>query len=136
MRRLRQEESVDSPDMTPMLDIVFIMLIFFIVSTSFVQEEAIDWQMLSSTPIDDKPKPKETLLVSIDKSGLITILNNEISIDSLRARVQAALSQKNYESAVVRVASSASTAILVKAVDNIKLAGITNVTVGKQSDNP
>lgn len=132
MRRYSHAESVDSPDMTPMLDIVFIMLIFFIVSTSFVQEEAVDWLSLSSEktnkPDENKEKP---LLITIDETGAILMQSSLVSPEALRARVQAARSQFDFKMAVIRVDSSVSTSILVKAVDDIKLAGISNVTVGK-----
>ena len=132
MRRYSHAESVDSPDMTPMLDIVFIMLIFFIVSTSFVQEEAVDWLSLSNEqqkkPDDLENKP---LLITIDKTGAILMQDSLVSPEALGARVQAARSQNEIKMAVVRVDSSVSTSVLVKAVDDIKLAGISNVTVGK-----
>ena len=131
MRRHRHENSVDSPDMTPMLDIVFIMLIFFIVSSSFVKEEAIDWMTLKQT--DDPPPPTKVkpLQLVIDKHGDMKLQGQVVSPEALLARVQAERAKGDFQSAVVSVSPSVSTAILVKAVDDIKRAGIAAVSVGK-----
>lgn len=131
MRKYRHENSVDSPDMTPMLDIVFIMLIFFIVSTSFVQEEAIDWLTLKQSTEKTEPTKERPLQLVIDKHGDMKLQNQFVSADALLARVQAERAKAEFKSAVVSVSPSVSTAILVKAVDDIKRAGIASVSVGK-----
>ena len=129
MRRRKVEQDRATPDMTPMLDIVFIMLIFFIVTTSFVKEEAIDWTQ-QSTSIEDI-KDTKPLLVTIDEFGGVEILGRHIDISSLRDNVEAATTKKSYAAAIVNTHRDAATGILVQAVDQIRLAGISQVTVGK-----
>ncbi len=131
MRKSRHENSIDSPDMTPMLDIVFIMLIFFIVSTSFVQEEAIDWLTLKQSSDPIPPTKDKPLQLVINKNGDMKLQGQLVSAEALLARVQSERAKADFQSAVVSVAPSVSTAILVKAVDDIKRAGIRSVSVGK-----
>ncbi|MCW8876961.1 MAG: biopolymer transporter ExbD [Kangiellaceae bacterium] len=130
MRIKKQQDDVESPDMTPMLDVVFIMLIFFIVSTSFVKEEGVDWLTLtksksSTTPIEEVP-----LVLSINEFGKVSIGEREIQLDAVLANVQAERAKNNHKTAIVRAHARSSTMSLVRTVDQIKLAGIDQVSVG------
>lgn len=129
MRARKQQETIESPDMTPMLDVVFIMLIFFIVTTSFVKESAVDWLSMNDQPTKKQGDP--TLLVNINKAGLVSLQGREVKIDALQAMIESARSQQGFSSAIVRSHDSVSTGLLVKAIDKIKLAGIVQVSVAK-----
>ncbi|WP_196137631.1 biopolymer transporter ExbD [Aliikangiella sp. G2MR2-5] len=132
MRRTKHFDSVDSPDMTPMLDVVFIMLIFFIVTTSFVKEDAIDWLSLSNQA-DPKPpvKQKNPLVLEIKSNGDLVMENQLINLDAVRARTQSLLAKRDVEHAIVKVESQVTAQILVSAVDSIKLGGVEKVSVAK-----
>ena len=71
-RKRAQEEDADI-DLTPMLDVVFIMLIFFIVTTSFVKESGIDVNRPSASTA--KKKERASILVAISQNGEIWIQN-------------------------------------------------------------
>lgn len=130
MRRARVNDPIESPDMTPMLDVVFIMLIFFIVTTSFVKESGVDILTLTNQS-DGKPPKGKILTLKLTRSGESFLQNELINIESLQARVQSVLSKSDVSSAVVSVDSQVPTMVLVKAVDDIRLAGIENVSVAK-----
>ena len=120
-----EEES--QVDMTPMLDVVFIMLIFFIVTSSFVRETGVDVS-----------RPSADTAVATDASSVqIGITqNNEIWIDkrridprAVRANVEKAMAE-NPGSAVVIVADEGSnTDTLIKVMDQARLAGAENISV-------
>ncbi|MET1219080.1 MAG: biopolymer transporter ExbD, partial [Glaciecola sp.] len=65
-------------DMTPMLDIVFIMLIFFIVTTSFVKEKGLD----ANRPKDNNEsnQPSKALSIQIDELGVIRMNGREVDV--------------------------------------------------------
>lgn len=114
-------------DMTPMLDVVFIMLIFFIVTSSFVRETGVD----VTRPSADTAVSTDAGAVQIGISEL-----NEIWIDSrridpraVRANVERAMAE-NPGSAVIIVADQGSnTDTLIKVMDQARLAGAENISV-------
>ena len=132
-KRAKVDEEA-SIDMTPMLDIVFILLIFFIITTSFVKEDGIDWTMPENNP-DEKTK-SQVLAVRIDEFGMLTIKGRQIDVSSLQANVESELIKAKYSGAVVQTSEQAATGILVSTVDQIKLAGISQVQVIKVEQNP
>ncbi|WP_444995747.1 ExbD/TolR family protein [Aliikangiella sp. IMCC44359] len=129
MRRKKHSETIDSPDMTPMLDVVFIMLIFFIVTTTFVKESGVDW--LSNSGGDNVTSEIKPLVVTIDESDTISLLGRTIDAEALRANIELAYAKSKKAGVVVKAHEIASTSILIKAVDQIKLAGISQVVVSK-----
>lgn len=119
-------------DMTPMLDVVFIMLIFFIVTSSFVKETGVDVS-----------RPSAETAVTTD-AGAVQIgitANDEIWIDkrridprAVRANVEKAMAE-NAGAAVVIVADEGSnTSVLIKVMDQARLAGAANISVAAKGD--
>ena len=77
MRRKHREDEDTAIDMTPMLDIVFIMLIFFIVTTSFVREDTVEISRPSTNQDSTPPKnPPPLIVVSIDEQSNV-FMNDE-----------------------------------------------------------
>ncbi len=131
MRKNRQSSNQGSEvDMTPMLDIVFIMLIFFIVTTSFVKESGLNIK---------RPNHDENTIDRIEQSIVIKINELEdiqfgqrlIQADAVLANVQAAMSKNPKVGIMVQVAEVADTRVLVSVVDQINQAGLANVTVSR-----
>jgi len=119
-------------DMTPMLDIVFIMLIFFIVTTSFVKESGIDVNKPEASSA--KQEKKLNIIIAISKSGEIWIDKHPVDIRALRTTVEK-LHADSPEGAVIITADKKSeTGILVSVMDQIKLAGVSKISIGAQSD--
>ncbi len=123
---LKQKGATDV-NMTPMIDMVFILLIFFIVSTSFVRETGIDINRPNAdTAVQQN---KGNILVAINENGEIWMENRRIDIRSVRANVER-LHAENPESAVVIQADKASaTGVLIQVMDQVRLAGVSNVSV-------
>jgi biopolymer transport protein ExbD len=120
-------------DMTPMLDVVFIMLIFFIVTSSFVRETGVD-----------VTRPSADTAVSTD-SGSVQIgitSRNEIWIDkrlvdprAVRANVERALAENAGAAVVIVADESSNTNTLIKVMDQARLAGAENISVAAKSGN-
>jgi len=131
MRKKRvNNEDTSEVDMTPMLDIVFIMLIFFIVTTSFIKEAGITINRPAKSP-DTNPVDTQTVIIEITDLEDITFAGRMIDRESVQANVEIALSQNPEVAIVVKVAESADSGLLVSVVDQIKLAGIEKVTVSR-----
>lgn len=133
MRKHRKQfDDETEVDMTPMLDIVFIMLIFFIVTTSFVKEDGIEiGRPPANPPPDAPPNPQRPILISIDGNSDITMDGRLIDVDAIQPNVETARAKRPKASIVVMAHESARSGIVVRAVDQAKLAGAGQVTVVK-----
>lgn len=130
MRRRHAQEDDAEINITPMLDIVFIMLIFFIVTTSFVKETGID--VSRPTANTAKQKPKGNILIAIRDNGEVWMNKRQIELRAVRANVERAHAE-NPEGSVVIVADKASeTGTLVEVMDQVKLAGVEAISVAAQ----
>ena len=114
-------------DMTPMLDIVFIMLIFFIVTTSFVKESGIEVNRPEAATA--QRVEHGNILVGIKADGEVWIDRRPVDIAAVRAHIER-LHAQNPEGAVVIVADKASeNGILVQVMDQVQLAGVTEISL-------
>ena len=130
-RRIKKKNDETEINITPMLDIVFIMLIFFIVTTSFVKEISIDVNRPTKSPIKEQKK-SDVISVRILDSGQILIQERLISIDAVRANIESSLALKPQASVVVVSDRDADAGLLVKVIDQSRLAGAMNVSLAAQ----
>lgn len=118
-------------DMTPMLDIVFIMLIFFIVTTSFVKETGIDVSRPNASTAERQERGN--ILIAIKPNGAVWIAKRKVELRAVRANVER-LHAENPEGTVVIIADKeAQTGTLVEVMDQVRLAGVYNVSIAAQT---
>lgn len=125
-RRSRQQEEAGI-DMTPMLDIVFIMLIFFIVTTSFVKESGLDVNRPSAATA--ATKPRANILIGISETGDVWIQKRRIDVRSVRANVERLKAENPEGTVVIQADKKADTGVLVQVMDQARLAGVANVSI-------
>ena len=127
-RKPRLLDADDSAiDMTPMLDIVFIMLIFFIVTSTFVKESGIDvTRPLAQTAVRQE---LASILVGIDKDGQVWINQRRIDIRAVRANIERLHAENPQGTVVIQADRASQTGILVEVMDQAKLAGVENVAI-------
>jgi biopolymer transport protein ExbD len=114
-------------DMTPMLDIVFIMLIFFIVTTSFVKESGVSVNRPSaSTAQEDK---NGNIMVAIKPNGEIWIDKRAVDVRSVRANIEKLKAESPQSAVVIQADSDSRTGIVVQVMDQIRLAGVQNISL-------
>ena len=132
-RRHRTKDEGAEINITPMLDIVFIMLIFFIVTTSFVKESGIDVNRPSAQTAERKERGN--IIVAINANGEIWMDKRKIELRSVRANVER-MHAENPEGAVVVLADKAAkTGDLVEVMDQVRLAGVQNVSIATKQDD-
>ena len=132
MRRIRRHKPDEEWEIniTPMLDIVFIMLIFFIVTAAFVQEPGID----PDRPFAQTAATKEraNILIAVSSADEVWMNNRRVALPSVRHLVEAAKAS-NPESSVVIVADeAASTGIVLDLMDSVRAAGVTSISVAAE----
>ena len=121
------EEEDSAIDMTPMLDIVFIMLIFFIVTSTFVKESGIN----VSRPQAQTAVRQElaSILVAIDAEGGVWINRRQVDIRAVRANIQRLHAENPKGSVVIQADKHSQTGVLVEVMDQAKQAGVKNVAI-------
>ena len=132
MRRRRQRgmEDESAVDLTPMLDVVFIMLIFFIVTASFVKESGIDVTRPNAATAE--MKARGNILIAITANDQIWIDKRQVDPRAVRANIER-LHAENPQGAVVIQADKASkNGLLVIVMDAARLAGVDNVSIAAE----
>lgn len=113
-------------DLAPLLDVVFILLIFFIVTTVFVKETGVDVD--KPTAISTKQLDRSLLLIAITADKEIIYAGTNIGLKGIRSTITQAIRNKN-KPLVVQADKSVSTELLVKVIDQAKLAGVKSVSI-------
>ena len=123
----RKNRAVLELNIAPLIDMVFILLIFFLVTTSFVKETGISVNRpVASTAIS---KTKASILIGVDQEDRVFMDHREIDVRAVRANVERALAETP-EAAVIVVADRASrTGIAIKVMDGCRMAGAKNVSL-------
>ena len=134
-RTSKPQEQGQAIDLTPMLDVVFIMLIFFIVTTSFVKESGININRPDPNQSDQKPNPeKKNVFIKIDATNRVYMDNLDVDIRAVRARVEQKRAQNPEAIAIIGVHPAAQTDTLVNVVNAAREAGIERVSVDTYKD--
>ncbi len=122
MRRRRGNEIEEAEvNMTPMLDIVFIMLIFFIVTATFIRESGLD----VSRPDDneeEQQKSERAILIQIDEQSDIYINRRIVDLRAVRANVERLRAENPKSPVVIQTARRARMGILVEVMDQARQA--------------
>jgi biopolymer transport protein ExbD len=136
MGRFRQMAAEDTSDtgidISPLMDCVFILLIFFIVTTTFVEETGVEVdkpQAASSVRLE-----KNSILLALTEKGEVVYGGREIGISGVQPLVKRML-QKEDVPVIIQSDSSAQSGMLVRIIDEAKLAGAVKVSVATRKSN-
>lgn len=121
-----QQRDAVSLDLTPMIDMVFILLIFFLVTASFSKMNAIDIQRPDGATND--LSGSVSLVVAVDAQNGIWLEGEPVDISQVRSQVKS-LSSSDHTSVVINADKTVNTGRLIAVLDQIRLAGVDNVAV-------
>lgn len=130
--RTRKKADDAELDMTPMLDIVFIMLIFFIVTSSFVKTAGIEINPPSASSAEQQENVNIFIAVSAD--GEIWLDNREVDIRSVRSLVSRLHADSPDSAVVVEADKNSKTEQLMQVLDQVRQAGVSNVAVAASNE--
>ena len=126
-REMAAEDNSDvGVDISPLIDCVFILLIFFIVTTTFVEETGVEVdkpQAASSVRLE-----KTSILLALTEKGEVVYGGREIGFSGVRQLVKRML-QKEDIPVIIQADSAAPSGLLVRLIDEAKLAGATKVSL-------
>ncbi|HNP36434.1 MAG TPA: biopolymer transporter ExbD [Woeseiaceae bacterium] len=132
MRRKDLSTAVDEDEneinLTPMLDVVFIMLIFFIVTASFIKEVGIDVNR-PDAPITNVQNEEENILIIIRPNDEVWIDRRMIDPKALRANIERLHAENPKGSVVVQANKASTNKMLVTVMDAARLAGVYNISI-------
>ena len=129
MRRKSRAFDEAEINITPMLDIVFIMLIFFIVTTSFVKEKGLEVSRPSNSPPKEIKKNKGPILVKIDANGNIMLKGRMLERKAVEANLEREKAEKPDSPLIIAAHPDAETDALVTILDAAEAVGVASVSV-------
>ena len=134
MRRMLSSDEAEQEaavDITPMLDVVFIMLIFFIVTATFVKESGIDVNRpQAATAV---VKEKANILVAIDAHNKVWINRREVDIRSVRANIERLHAENPKGTVVIQADKDSRNELLVQVMDASRLAGVYEIALAAEN---
>ncbi len=123
----RAAESSPGVDLTPMLDVVFIMLIFFIVTASFVKESGIDVNRPEAETAEQQERVN--ILVAISSNNEIWIDRRRVDVRAVRANIERLRAENPKGSVVVQADNKSHTETVAAVLDAARAAGAYDVTL-------
>ncbi len=130
MGRLRDagndEESEPGIDMSPMMDCIFILLIFFIVTTTFVEESGVEVdkpQAASAASLE-----KTSIIIAITAAGDVIYGGKSIGVGGVQSLVRRSV-QKEQVPVIIQADSATQSGQLVRVIDEAKLGGAEKVSI-------
>ncbi len=123
-----QEQDDTNVDITPMLDVVFIMLIFFIVTATFVKESGIEVNKPeAATAVVEE---KANILITIDGKDKIWIDRRQVDIRSVRSIIERLHAENPEGSVVIQADAESRNDTLVQVMDASRRAGVFDIALG------
>lgn len=117
-------------NMTPMLDIVFIMLIFFIVTTSFVKEAGLE---VNRPPAETAiSQTRGNVMIAVSQNGEIWMSKRNVQIEQVRLLVEQAKAENPEGSVVIIADEGAPTGVVVQVMDQARLGGADQVAIAAE----
>jgi biopolymer transport protein ExbD len=129
-KMLQEQDEKEEIDMTPMLDVVFILLIFFIVTASFVKEAGIDVNRPEAATA--VKKERANILVAISDKGDIWINKRKVDIRSVQANIERLKAENPQGTVVIQADQKSTTDTLIKVMDSARAAGVYDVSIAAQ----
>ena len=128
MRKIAKQQDQDGAeiDLTPMLDVVFIMLIFFIVVASFIKEAGDEVNRPDDNQPDD-PEDSTSILVEVASDNQIWMENRRVDIRAVRANIQRLLAEDPEAPVTIKVEKGAEAGIVVDVADAARESGVAAV---------
>lgn len=125
-QRLDHQQTAPGIDMSPLIDVVFILLIFFIVTTVFVRETGVEVdkpQALSASTLE-----KNVILIAITAEGNVVYDGSNIGVVGVRSVIEQS-NADDQRPVVVQADKQVPTEQLIAVIDEVKLAGVSSVSI-------
>lgn len=126
----KPEEEAQAIDLTPMLDVVFIMLIFFIVTATFIKETGIEVTRPEATTAEERPDA--AILIAVSANDEIWIDNSQVDPRGVSAQIERLRAENPRGTVVIQADNDANMELVVNIAEAARDLGITNVAVSTE----
>lgn len=131
-RKVSAEENASEIDLTPMLDVVFIMLIFFIVTASFIKEAGIEINRPEASTANQKKNVN--ILVAVSATNEIWIDKRRVDKRAVRSVIERMHAENPKGAVVVQADNESNTETVTSVIDSARAAGVYDVSLATEND--
>ncbi|HDZ09738.1 MAG TPA: biopolymer transporter ExbD [Pseudohongiella sp.] len=131
MKKRDDDENTGEIDLTPMLDVVFILLIFFIVTSVFVTEAGIDVNKPDASTAS--PRSQDLILIAVSGDGQIWIDGEQIDARFIRSRFERRLAETPNASVVIQGDEAAENQYVMRILEAARDANIASVSISTEN---
>jgi len=128
MQLFTKEKKNIEINVAPLIDVVFLLLIFFMLASEFTDFKTIDMISPKQSKVD-QPESNLPLIVNLSEKGVITIDTKEVSFNKLAQTVKNKLNNKKETKIIISTPHETKVNILIKIVDTIRGLGIENIAL-------
>ena len=132
IRRARSFSEDGEPDMTPLIDCVFLLLIFFMVTTVFLQTKGLEVDMPADSQAEEEKK--KDINVSIDQYGKIQIGGQDVVREALKDKLKQAVEEANNDNIIIQADGECAQKDVVYVVDSARQVGIEGIAFVQEKE--
>lgn len=123
----RKRYSHSHMNIAPLVDVVFLLLLFFMLTSSLVREPAVKIRLPESRTAATEHETIKTVIIT--REGTIFFMGREMSLSGLQKSVKEGLNDRKEDSLRIKADRNASVGLLMKVIDEVRLAGVRNFSV-------
>ena len=122
----KEEKELISINITPLIDIVFLLLVFFMLATSFIQKSAIEINLTSGETVKIENK-QNTIVLILNKKGLIYLNNKVINISNIKNEIRNIVKKNPKNKVLIKSHKKIPTQKVIRLIEEVRLAGTDNI---------
>ena len=122
----KEEKELISINITPLIDIVFLLLVFFMLATSFIQKSAIEINLTSGETVKIENK-QNTIVLILNKKGLIYLNNKVINISNIKNEIRNIVKKNPKYSILIKSHKKIPVQKVIRLIEEVRLAGTDNI---------
>lgn len=130
-RSIQDSDEIEEINISPLIDMVFILLIFFIVTTVFVEESGVSVDRPQSASVS--MSESESLIFEVNAKGQVTLEGKEVGVAGVRALVRDKAA-RDESPVIVKALKGAHAGVMMSVVDEARMGGAKNVSLATDKD--
>ena len=122
----KEEKELISINITPLIDIVFLLLVFFMLATSFIQKSTIEVNLSSGKTVEIENQKNNVVLI-LNKTGKIYLNNKLISISNIKNEIIKIIDNKPEHKILIKSHKKIAVQKVIRLIEEVRLAGTDNI---------
>lgn len=136
MRLDLDDPKEDAPNLTPLIDVVFLLLVFFLVATTFAKEEVEMDLELPKAKTGQADRDTQLIVVSVAADGAMFVDGRAVTMEALEQKLRAAAARDREQEVLIRGDTSVQLGRVVQAFDACRSASLTKVSIAAAPVHP